>query len=95
MKLMKAMNAEEINQEPIRMVERMVVLRVAAKHINLCVRQLEMKRREVCELAGLIGYDEVEIEIENEISKAGQSDEPIASTERQKGCCSKMSTRWR
>ena len=48
------------------MVERVVVLRVATKHINLWTRQLEMKRREVCELAGLMKFDEVKKEIGKE-----------------------------
>ena len=38
------MNVEELDEETTRMVERMVVLRVATKHINIWIRQLEMKR---------------------------------------------------
>ena len=38
------MNVEALDDETIRMVERVVVLRVSTKHINLWMRQLEMKR---------------------------------------------------
>ena len=50
------------------MVERIVVLRVATKHINLWVRQLEMKRKEVVQLAGLLKFNEVKKEVEEEKS---------------------------
>ena len=49
--------------ETIRMAERMVVLRVSTKHINLWIRQLNMKKNDVCELAGLIGLEEIKKEI--------------------------------
>ena len=45
---------EELDEETTRMTERLAVLRIATKHINLWSRQLEMKRREVSELAGLM-----------------------------------------
>ena len=48
--------------------ERMVVLRVATKHINLWIRQLEMKRQEMIELAGLMELEEVKSEIQKEKS---------------------------
>ena len=48
------------------MVERFVVLRVATKHINLWKRQLEMKRKEICELAGLVELEDVKNEIREE-----------------------------
>ena len=35
---MKWMNAESLNEETTRMTKRMVVLRIATKHINLWVR---------------------------------------------------------
>ena len=60
------MNVQVWDQEIARDVERMVILRVSAKHINLWIRQLEMKRKEICELAGLMGFDEVKKEIEAE-----------------------------
>ena len=63
---MKLNNVEELDEETRRMVERMAVLRVATKHINLWMRQLEMKRREVAELAGLMKFDEVKKEIGKE-----------------------------
>ena len=66
-KVMMALNSD-LGEETARMTERMVVLRIATKHINLWVRQLEMKRREICELAGLIGLQEVKKEISEEKS---------------------------
>ena len=63
---MKWMNAESLNEETIRMLKRMVVLRIATKHINLWVRQLEMKRKEMSELAGLMELEGVKNEIEHE-----------------------------
>ena len=58
----------DLDEETARMIGRMVVLRVTTKHINLWARQLEMKRREICELAGLMMLDEVKKEIHNELS---------------------------
>ena len=66
-KVMTALNSD-LDEETARMTERMVVLRIATKHINLWARQLEMKRREICELAGLIGLQEVKKEISEEKS---------------------------
>ena len=63
-KLKEMMNVENLDEETARMVERVVIVRVATKHINLWIRQLEMKRREICELAGLMKLDEVKKEIE-------------------------------
>ena len=53
-KLKKLMNVESLNEETTRMSKRMVVLRIATKHINLWMRQLEMKRKEMSELAVLM-----------------------------------------
>ena len=50
-KTAEVMEVEDPDEETTRMVERIVVLRVATKHINLWKRQLEMKRKEICELA--------------------------------------------
>ena len=50
------------------MVERTVVLRVATKHINLRIRNLEMKQKEMCELAGLMRLEEIKKEIAKEKS---------------------------
>ena len=60
------MNVEELDGETTRMVERIVALRVATKHINLWIRQLEMKRKEMSELAGLMKLGEVRNEVEKE-----------------------------
>ena len=49
-KVMTALNSD-IDEETARMTERMVVLRIATKHINLWVRQLKMKRKQIGELA--------------------------------------------
>ena len=46
----------------------MEVLRVATKHIILWIRQLEMKRKEMAELAGMMGFDETKNEVEKEKS---------------------------
>ena len=51
-------NEDGPDEEPIFTVERMVVVRLSTKHINLWMRQLEMKRNEIGELAGLFGFDE-------------------------------------
>ena len=67
-KLKKLMNVESLNEETTRMLKRMVVLRISAKHINLWVRQLEMKRKEMSELAGLMRLDGIKEEIEREKS---------------------------
>ena len=44
----------------------MVVFRISTKRINLWMRQLEMKRKETIELAGMMGFDDVKNEIEKE-----------------------------
>ena len=62
----EAMNIETLDEETTRMVERIIVLRISTKHINLWMRQLEMKRSEIGEMARLIGSDEVKKEIEAE-----------------------------
>ena len=43
-KLRTIKKVEELDQETTRGVERLVILRVAAKHINLWIRQLEIKK---------------------------------------------------
>ena len=63
---MAMMNVEVWDQEIARDVERVVILRVSTKYVNLWIRQLEMKRKEIGELAGLMGFDEVKKEIETE-----------------------------
>ena len=60
------MNVEALDQEIARDAERMVILRVSTKHINMWICQLEMKRKWICELDWLIGFDEVKKEVEKE-----------------------------
>ena len=62
--MMKVRNEEDLDEETTGMIEKLVVLRVATMHINLWIRQLEMKRREVCELAELFGFEGVKKEVE-------------------------------
>ena len=65
---MTMLSVEDLDEETTRMVERMVVLRISTKHINLWTRQLEMKRGEVIKLAGLMGLEGIRKEIEEEKS---------------------------
>ena len=51
-RLEELMNVFVLEEETTRIVERTVLLRLSTKHINLWVRQLEMKRKEICELGG-------------------------------------------
>ena len=67
-KMKETMNLDSLDEETTRMVERLVVLRISTKHINLWMRQLEMKRKEISELAELVGVEEVKREIKNERS---------------------------
>ena len=67
-KMKEIMNVEDLDEETTRDMERIVILRLSTKHINLWTRQLEMKRREIGELAGLIGFDGVKMEVANEKS---------------------------
>ena len=60
------MSGEGLDDETAMMVERLAVLRIATKHVNLWSRQLEMKRREVSELAGLMKLEETRKKIERE-----------------------------
>ena len=65
-KLRKIMKVELLHEETTRMAERIVVLRISTKHLNLWIRQLEMKRKEIGELAGLLSFYGVKEEVENE-----------------------------
>ena len=67
-KIKGMMNLEGLDEETDRMVKRIVVLRISTKHINLWMRQLEMKRKEICELAGLMGFEDIKKEVETEKS---------------------------
>ena len=51
-KVMALMNMDALDKETIRDVERVIIVRVSTKHINLWTRQLEMKRKEIGELLG-------------------------------------------
>ena len=62
-KTKEAMNLDCLDEETTRMIERLVVVRISTKHINLWMRQLEMKRKEMQELAGLMGLEGVQEEI--------------------------------
>ena len=59
---------ESLDEETIRMTERMVVVRTSTRHINILLRLLEMRRNEMCELARLMGFEEVRREVETERS---------------------------
>ena len=45
-KTKEAMNLDCLDEETTRMIERLVVVRISTKHINLWMRQLKMKRNE-------------------------------------------------
>ena len=65
-KLLRMLNVEDLDEEAIRMVERITVLRISTKHINQWIRQLEMKRKDISELGGLMELEEVKNEIRAE-----------------------------
>ena len=65
-RMMEMMRVESLDEETTKMIERLVVLRVSTKHINIWIRQLEIKRREICELAEMIAVEEIKKEIETE-----------------------------
>ena len=46
------MRVEELDNETTLMVERLAVLRIATKHINLWISKLEMKRKEMSDWRG-------------------------------------------
>ena len=43
-KMRTMMNVDELDEETTLNVERIAVVRISTKHINLWMRQLEMKR---------------------------------------------------
>ena len=53
-KVAEMINVDVVDEEATMMVERIIVLRISTKHINMWIRQLEMKRRK--RLASLLGY---------------------------------------
>mgnify|MGYP004551794333 CR=1 FL=1 len=56
-RMKELLHMEVLDEETSRMFERIVIVRISTKHINLWMRLLEMKRREMSELAGLIGLE--------------------------------------
>ena len=62
-KAKEAMNVDRLDEETKRMIERLVVVRISTKHINLWMRQLEKKRKEICQLAMLMVLEEVKKEV--------------------------------
>ena len=67
-KMMEMTDVGDLDEDSTRMVERIVFLRLSTEHINLWIRQLEMKRKAVCELAGLMGFEDIKKEVETEKS---------------------------
>ena len=67
-RMKEMMRVESLDDETAMMVKRLMVVRISTKHINLWMRQLEMKRKEIGELAGLMKLGEVKKEIEKEKS---------------------------
>ena len=63
-RMKETMTLESLDEETARMIERLVVVRISTKHINLWMRQLERKRKEMSELEGLMGLEGVQEEIE-------------------------------
>ena len=55
-KVAEMINVDVVDEEATMMVKRIIVLRLSTKHINMWIRQLEMKRREIGELARLMGF---------------------------------------
>ena len=66
-RLAEIMSGEDLDVETAMMVERLAVMRIATKHINLWISKLEMKRKEMSGLAGLMRL-EVGKEVRNEKS---------------------------
>ena len=65
-KTAEVMNVADLDEETAGMVKMMIVLRIARKHINLWKSLLEMKRKEICELAGLMELEDVKNETREE-----------------------------
>ena len=57
-RMKEMMRVESLDNETAMMVKRLIVVRISTKHINLWMRQLEMKRKEIGELAGLMKLGE-------------------------------------
>ena len=67
-RMKEVMRVEKVDEETARNVERIAIIRISTKHINLWMRQLDMERKEICELAGLMELEVVKKEIEEEES---------------------------
>ena len=65
-RMAEKMNSNEGDDETTMIVKRLAVLRIATKHINIWIRHLETKRKEICELAWLMKFEEIKKEILNE-----------------------------
>ena len=61
--MMETMKLDSLNREIVGMLEMLVLVRIPTKHVNPRMRQLEMKRKEMTEVAVLMGYDEIKEEI--------------------------------
>ena len=59
-----SMNVDILDEETIGMTKRLVVIRISTKHINLWMRQLDMKRGEISKHAELMGFDDVKEDIQ-------------------------------
>ena len=62
------MNVDSIDEETTQTIERMAVLRPSTKHISLWTRHLEMKRNEICVLAGLMNLVGIGKEVRTEVN---------------------------
>ena len=56
-------NLDRLDEETAPMIERLVVVRISTKYINLWIGKLQMKGKERCELAGLMELEGVQEEI--------------------------------
>ena len=65
-KLKDVIQVGDLDEKDTTMVKSIVILRLSTKHINLWMRQLEMKKPEMCELAELLRFEEIKKEIEAE-----------------------------
>ena len=63
-KMMTMTKVDVLDDETVKNIERIVILRTSTKHINLWMRQLETKRNDIREFAELLKVDEIKKEIE-------------------------------
>ena len=62
-KVAEVMKVGSLDEETTMIVERLAIVRISTKHINLEIRQLETERKDICELAGMMESDEIKEEI--------------------------------